>query len=206
MRITRSEIEQMDRIFRLNLINSIGGIKSANLVGSVNEDGITNLTIFSSATHIGSNPALIGIFMRPTEEVPRHTFENILSTGFYSLNSLQVSQISKGHQTSAKYPESVSEFEACDISEEWHEGFAAPFVKDSRIKVGLKLEEILDIKLNNTKLIIGSPELIIVQDGIMSNEGYIDHAHASIAAVGGLNTYYSVQKQAVLPYARPDQT
>jgi flavin reductase (DIM6/NTAB) family NADH-FMN oxidoreductase RutF len=57
---------------RLNLINSCTGYKSANLIATKSEDGAVNVAIFSSITHLGSNPALIGFIVRPTT-VPRNT-------------------------------------------------------------------------------------------------------------------------------------
>ena len=73
---TRLDIDQMEKIFRLNLINSCTGYKSANLIGTQSADGKTNLAVFSSITHLGSNPPLIGFVLRPTT-VPRDSYRNI---------------------------------------------------------------------------------------------------------------------------------
>ncbi len=56
---TTSNIESWERFYRANFINSLTGFKSVNLIGSVNEMGQTNLSIFSSIVHIGSNPPFI---------------------------------------------------------------------------------------------------------------------------------------------------
>ena len=56
--------KKLDRKYRLNLINSITGIKPANLVGSRSADGFDNVAIFSSLVHLGSNPAQLGLVMR----------------------------------------------------------------------------------------------------------------------------------------------
>ena len=63
---TYNDIEDMEKIFRLNLINSVTGFKSANLIGTTSKEGITNLAVFSSITHLGSNPPFIGFVLRPT--------------------------------------------------------------------------------------------------------------------------------------------
>ena len=47
------KIKGLEKIYRLNLINSCTGYKSANLIGSIDEEGKTNLAIFSSITHLG---------------------------------------------------------------------------------------------------------------------------------------------------------
>ena len=72
------EIQGMDRIKRLNLINSISGISPANLVGTISNDLTENLAIISSVVNIGSNPPLIGFILRPTKKTRRDTYENIL--------------------------------------------------------------------------------------------------------------------------------
>ena len=78
MNLTKTDLENASKVFRLNLINSITGIKPANLIGSISNSGQTNLAIFSSVIHLGSNPAYLGFIMRPIGDVPRHTYENIL--------------------------------------------------------------------------------------------------------------------------------
>ena len=82
-----SDFKNFSKVYRLNLINSVTGYKSANLIGSQSLDGKENLAIFSSVIHLGSNPALIGFILRPTT-VPRHTYSNIKSTGIFTLNAV----------------------------------------------------------------------------------------------------------------------
>ena len=55
MKLYRDDIINLDRFYRINLINSITGIKPANLVGTKNNIS-ENLAIFSSLVHNGSNP------------------------------------------------------------------------------------------------------------------------------------------------------
>ena len=110
----KSEIEELDKRFRTNLINSLSGLKSLNLCGTINEKVQTNLAIINSVVHVGANPALLGMVMRPTT-VPRHTLSNILSTRHYTLNHVHRDIFRNAHQTSANYEEEVSEFEACGL-------------------------------------------------------------------------------------------
>ncbi|MGB3607238.1 MAG: flavin oxidoreductase, partial [Psychroserpens sp.] len=81
--ISNEQLDTFHHIYRINLINSCSGYKSANLLGTKSEQGIENVAVFSSVTHIGSNPPLLGFICRPTT-VMRHTYENIKSTGFYT--------------------------------------------------------------------------------------------------------------------------
>ena len=58
------------------MINSITGYKSANMIGSRSNSGNENLAIFSSVTHLGSNPPLFLSFTLRPNTVPRHTYKN----------------------------------------------------------------------------------------------------------------------------------
>ncbi|MBM3186302.1 MAG: flavin oxidoreductase, partial [Bacteroidetes bacterium] len=73
--LDKADFQALSKVPRLNLINSCMGYKSANLIGSISKDGNYNLAVFSSITHLGSDPALLGFILRPTT-VPRHTYSN----------------------------------------------------------------------------------------------------------------------------------
>ena len=116
--ISRDDISQMEKIERLNLINSCTGYKSANLLATKSIDGKSNVAIFSSVTHLGSNPALIGFIMRPTT-VPRDTYKNIKETGYFTVNHITVDMIEDAHHTSANYDLGISEFDKTNLEEEY---------------------------------------------------------------------------------------
>ena len=111
MYLSKSDIEKMPRIQRLNTINSVTGIKPANLIGTRSEEGLSNLAIFSSVVHLGSNPALLGFFFRPQHQHPKDTYRNIRSTAYYTINQVPAAFIRNAHFTSAKFPPELSEFE-----------------------------------------------------------------------------------------------
>ena len=202
MHLTKFEIDGLDKVFRLNLINSITGIKPANLIGTQNTNGQTNLAIFSSVVHLGSNPPLLGMITRPVDEVPRHTYSNIKETGFYTINSVPDHLTEAAHFTSAKFNEEESEFDTCGFKPMYIDGFPAPFVEESAIKIGLKLIEEVPLKINGTILLIGEIVHLIADDNCISSEGYLNLQKMKIAGISGLNSYYSLQKISDYPYAR----
>src|SRR6056300_1557100 len=113
----KSELEGLSKIYRLNLINSVTGYKSAHLLGTASASGVDNLAVFSSVVHLGSNPALIGFILRPTT-VPRHSHANMKANGIFTLNAISKGQIEDAHHTSAKYPEDISEFDQTALKSE----------------------------------------------------------------------------------------
>ena len=202
MYISKQDLSNTSRIKRLNLINSITGIKPANLIGTISKEENSNLAIFSSVFHLGSNPALIGFVTRPDKKNRRHTLENILETNFYTINHIHSDFIKEAHQTSGKYDKNESEFEKCNLTEEYIQDFVAPFLKESKIKIGMKLEELIDINFNGTKLILGSIEHILIDKTALHEDGNINLESISDIGIGGLNNYYGLKKIAHYPYIR----
>ncbi len=203
MHLTKEDIQNTEKIKRLNIINSITGIKPANLIGTISNDGKTNLAIFSSVIHLGSNPALIGFILRPDREAGQHTFENIKENGVYTINHVHESFIEQAHYTSAKFGRDESEFDKCALTEEFIADHKAPFVKESTVKLGMKIVQTIPIELNGTVLIIGEVEHLIIPDTAMDDQGQIDLSKPNNVGISGLNTYYKLEKIAKFPYARP---
>jgi flavin reductase (DIM6/NTAB) family NADH-FMN oxidoreductase RutF len=204
MTYTKEQIEQLDRITRLKIINSVTGIKPANLIGSIDDSGNTNLAVFSSVVHLGSDPALLGFISRPQTTEVGHTYRNILENGYYTINHIHPEFIKNAHYTSAKFDEDISEFERCNLSEEYINNFKAPFVKESSFKIGLSFKEAIDIKINGTVLMIGNIEHLILPDAAIVNDD-IDLEVTNGVGISGLNSYYSLKKIDSYPYVRVNE-
>lgn len=199
---TGNQISEMEKHYRISLINGLAGYKSLNLLGTVNTDEDTNLCIISSAFHLGANPPLIGLIIRPERE-HNDTLKNIKSVGQYTLNNVLPDWYEKAHQTSASYPSGVSEFEVCGFKKVYADGFEAPFVAESTIRIGLELREIIDMKINGTTLVIGEVVRILADDALIGEDGTIDHVKAKTMTVAGLDSYFLPQPVGQLPYAKP---
>lgn len=202
MQYTKEEIQQMDRVKRLKLINSVSGVKPANLIGTMDDMGRTNLAIFSSVLHLGSEPAVLGFIVRPTGEVPRHTYENIMSNGLYTINHVHNSFIKRAHYTSAKFDKEVSEFSACNLQEEFLTDFKAPFVKESLLKMGMKFLEAIPLAVNGTILVIGEIQHLLVANEAFTKDDDIDLETIGGVGISGLNTYYDLGKKNRYPFVR----
>jgi flavin reductase (DIM6/NTAB) family NADH-FMN oxidoreductase RutF len=202
MHIHSNEIETLERFYRANLINSITGYKAANLIGTVNKKGISNVAIFSSVIHLGANPALIGFIQRPITE-QSHTYKNIIENGVYTINHIHPSFLKNAHYTSAKFEEGISEFNTCHLTESFIENFTAPFVQESSVKIGLQFVQEMPIELNKTTLIIGKiVHIIVQQDDLINIDGNIDLEKANSVSVAGLESYYTAKKTAHYGYAQ----
>tara|TARA_B100000475_G_scaffold201170_1_gene187807 strand:- start:2065 stop:2685 length:621 start_codon:yes stop_codon:yes gene_type:complete len=189
MHFDEEQIENLNKIYRINLINSCSGYKAANLIGTVSDKGDKNLAIFSSIVHLGSNPPLLGFFLRPTEIVPRHTYLNIKENSYYTINSVQEKFADKAHHTSAKYDRNISEFNVAEIESENINNFPAPFVKSSSIKIGMKFVEEIKINYNKSRLIVGKIVQLNVDENLLTEDGFINLNDAKIATISGCDGY-----------------
>ncbi len=198
------DLEGLEKYYKISLLNKISGLKSANLIGSKGEQGIANLAIFNSVVHIGANPPLLGFILRPVT-VERHTYSNIKENGYFTINQVTTSIHQKAHQTSAKFAKDVSEFQACGLTESYIDDFPVPFVAESKIKIGLLFQEEHLIKANDTRLMIGKIQKLILPDGVIQADGDIDLAALDSACIGGLDTYYGAERLAKYGYARANE-
>ena len=202
--ISFSIIQTWERFYRANFINCLTGFKSVNLVGTLHKNGQPNLGIFSSVVHIGSDPALIGYINRPVKAAP-HTLANIQSTGVYTINHIHSSFLEQAHQTSAKYPDGVSEFDEVGLTPEFLENIPAPFVKESKVKYALTLEEIIPIKLNDTFLVIGKVQQVCLEEHIVLPDGFLELDKVSSICSNGIDGYYSTRLINRYHYAKPGE-
>lgn len=199
---SESDLENLDRVFRINLINGVTGYKPANLIATHNSTA-SNLCIISSVLHLGSHPPLIGFLLRPAT-VPRHTYENIKENPYYTINHIPEAHIQQAHYTSVKFDKNVSEFEQCQFSEEYLHDFPCPFVRESQIKIGMKWTEEFIIKSNNTIFMVGKVQCIILPDSVLADTGHLDLNSVNDVCISGCDQYHTVQKIAQFPHAKKE--
>ena len=202
MHYTRDQINDLEKIKKINLINSCSGYKSANLIGSISKEGITNVAVFSSVTHLGSNPPTLGFILRPTT-VPRDTYKNILESGVFTINHIFEDIIEDAHHTSAKYKEEISEFDITALEDEYHNNCIAPFVKGSPVQMEMKFIEEYHIKSNNVIHILAEIKNLYVKDDILNQDGFLDLAKGKVAAINGLDAYAIANANTRFNYQRP---
>lgn len=200
--INAEDINNFEQRYRATLINSLGGFKSLVLIGTRNKEGKSNLAIFNSFFHLGANPPLFGIIIRP-DSAERHTLSNILETGVFTVNHVKEDFYKRAHQTSARYPSDVSEFDATQLTEENKPGIYAPFVKESSIQITASFRQKIDIEANGTVMIIGKINHITIPENCVSEDGFIDLEKAGTITCSGLDSYHTTKRLSRLSYAKP---
>lgn len=203
-RFEANDLQGMSKVPRLNLVNSCTGYKSANLIATQAKDGSTNLAVFSSITHLGSNPAMLGFILRPAT-VPRDTYKNIKETGFFTVNHIVEDWIAQAHHTSASYDFGISEFDTVGLEMHFHEGIDIPFVKGSPVQLYCKYLNEYAIHENDTLHIIASIETILVREELLHEDHWIQLDRGGVVAINGLDGYSRPSLIDRFAYARPNQ-
>ncbi len=202
---SQGDILEMDKPIRRNLINSLTGFKSLCLCGTCDYQGQTNLTLLSQVIHVGANPPLMGVLFRPNT-VPRHTLANIEATRLFTLNHVREDIYQKAHQTSASYPEEVSEFDAVGLTPTYSDLLQkVPYVAESHVKIGLQLKERHQLISNMTIFIVGEIIEIMLPDQAIGEDGFIDLETTGSLTVSGLDSYHRTERIARLRYPKPDR-
>ncbi len=189
---THQDILALERSYRINLMNGASGFRPAVLVGTVNEQGQTNLAMFNSCTHIGANPPLMGLLLRPPA-AKQDTRTNILSSGQFSINAVTQSIYRVAHETASKTWRGQSEFETCGFTPGYFKDFNAPYVDESPIRIGLDLVEVKNIECNGTTLVIGQVQHLQIADALLDDDGHLRPDQADMVSCCGLDTYYLPQ-------------
>ena len=197
-------ISSLDKIYRINLINSCSGFKSANLLGSISKDGKTNVAVFSSVTHLGSNPPTLGFILRPTT-VPRDTYKNIKDIGHFTINHIWEAILEDAHHTSAKYPDHISEFDRTNLEPEFKGQFKAPFVKNAPVQMSMKFIEEIYVPSNDVMLIVAQIQELYVKDELLHEDGLINLSKGNVVTINGLDTYAVPKFKKQLSYQRPKE-
>jgi len=202
---TFDEIQGLEKIYKINLINSCTGFKSANLLGSISEEGVPNVAVFSSVTHLGSKPPTLGFILRPTT-VPRDTYKNLKDLGYFTINHIHEDIIEDAHHTSANYPKEISEFDVTGLEEEYKGNFKAPFVKNAPVQMSMKFIEEIFVPSNSVMLIVAQIQELYVKDEILEKDGLINLSKGNVATINGLDTYAIPKFKKQLSYQRPKKT
>ncbi len=200
IQISGNDLNNLDKRYRTTLINSLAGIRQVALVGTMDTNRQSNLSIINSVIHLGAEPSLFGYISRP-HTVERHTLENILETKHYTFNFVTQHFIKNAHQTSARYPKNQSEFKECGFQEEIFENQFV-FVKEASVKIGMKFLEKITIKQNNTDLIIGEIQNVFIEPSRLEKDGFVNLENTLMNS--GLDTYYVPEKIGKLSYAKPN--
>ena len=106
------------------------------------------------------------------------------------------------HQSSARYAKDISEFDEVGLTPEYVDGIDAPFVAESRLKMGLKLVEKIDLTHNPTHFVIGEIIYVELDDSVIDEGGTIRIQDLGTVTASGLDLYHETALLDQLPYPK----
>lgn len=198
--IHSQQFSNLDKREFTTFFNSLSGAKPGYLIGSGEGDD-ENLAVFNSITHLGTNPPLLGFIQRPTT-VDRHTYQNILKYKHYSFNLITETFFEKAHQTSARYAKGTNEFKEVGLTAVHKKEMRCPFVAESPLHIALELFDDVEIKSNNTRLIVGKVLSVTKPKILDKAEGALNFQELKSVNISGLSDYYTLKKVKTLNYAK----
>ena len=149
-------------------------------------------------------PRSKNIILRPLT-VKRNSYSNFKETGFFTVNQVNKHIITQAHHTSASYAEGISEFSKTGLSESYIDGFQAPYVTESAIKIGCRYVNEYEIKENGCLLIIGAIEHIYLPEDALHEDGWVQLDKAETITAIGLDGYSLPSLLNRFAYAKPDE-
>nr|WP_028107912.1 flavin reductase [Ferrimonas futtsuensis] len=194
----------MTQRYRAQFVNSLSGYKSANLIGSISPQELTNLAIVSSLFHLGANPPLMGLILRP-HSAPRHSLENIQATGCFTINQVHKNIHRQAHQSSARYPREQSEFDAVGLTPRFGDRLIAPYVAESRLSMGMELVRVRHLEENDTLMISARVVEVWLDKAALADDGHLHLERLDTVAVSGLDHYHKGESLGRLAYAKTGQ-
>ena len=187
---------------RARFVNSLSGFKSATLIGTYDPEFGDNLSIVSSVVHLGSTPPMMGFVLRPPGK-DAHTYKNIIKTGICTFSHVNEDIVEQSHQTSARYPRDSSEFEEVGLTRRRINGWTAPCVEESRVRMGLNLID--DIELaNGCRFLTCEVNWFDVDSRGLCEDGYVDLNKLGGVSISGLDGYHNTAGLCRLAYAKRD--
>ena len=200
--INKNEINNLDSRKRAALINSLIGVKAANMIGTQDQQSVHNLSLISSLFHLGASPAMFGFVIRP-DSVARDTLNNLRMHPFLTINHVNSNIVKNAHQTSARYDSEVSEFDKCELESEYLNDHPAPFVKESKIKFSAKMLREIKIPENGTHILICEIIDVHLAPSTLGDDFFIDITKTDTVGVSGLDQYLDLKALGRLSYAKP---
>lgn len=201
-RLDRMLLAEMPARARAHFVNALSGVKGLHLLGTRSASGIENLAVFNSVIHVGASPALLGVLFRPLT-ARRDSYRNLTETQAFTLNLVTSDMVEAAHATSAKWAEDESEFEMTGLTPWYSDRFAAPYVAESPVRIGLRPVEEQHIRANDTRLLIGEVMEVWVPDGQPESDGWMRLDTLDIISVAGLDSYYQPSLIDRKSYAQP---
>lgn len=151
-------------------------------VGTRSLVGRDNLAPFSFFMGVSAEPPSLAISVsRARDGQRKHTSQNILDTGVFTVSAVELPDLDRMHATSADWPD--SEFEAVGVAAAPGAQVNAPWVATARAAMECRL--LHHAVIGTTDLIVGQIVGFHLDEAIRKNGGIDRDTFAAVARMGG---------------------
>ena len=175
---------------------------------TIDKEGNVNLSPFSFFNLFSSNPPIL-IFSparRVRDNSTKHTLDNVEEIKEVVINIVDYDMVQQVSLSSCDYPKGINEFLKAGFTEEKATMVKPPMVKESKIKLECRVNEIkpLGTEGGAGNLIICEVLCMHIDDDIIDENGKIDQAKLHHVARLGGDWYCKVDETNLFKVAKPN--
>lgn len=175
---------------------------------TIDKEGNVNLSPYSFFNLFSSNPPIV--VFSPARKVrdnsTKHTLQNVMEVPEVVINIVDYNMVEQMSLSSCEYPKAVDEFIKAGFTKEKATIVAPPMVKESKIKLECKVNQI--IPLGNEggagNLVIAEVLVMHLDESILNSEKQIDQSKMELVARLGGNWYTRVNEQSLFEVEKPN--
>lgn len=175
---------------------------------TINKAGQVNLSPFSFFNLFSSNPPVV-IFSparRVRDNTTKHTLQNVEEVSEVVINMVDYDMVQQTSLASCEYPLGTNEFVKAGFTEEKATLVAPPLVKEAKIKLECKVNEIkpLGTEGGAGNLVICEVLCMHIDDALLDDNQMIDQTRLSLVARLGGDWYCRVSPANLFAVAKPN--
>ena len=177
------------------------------LVGSLDENGISNLAPFSFFNAFGANPPIIGFSpaLSGRTGLPKDTLLNIKETKEFTVSIVNSSIVEQISLSSCEFDKNIDEFVKTGLTKYKSENIGAYGVQESNFIMECKLHDIISLGGNpgSGNLILGEVLQFHINKSILTDTNQVDpYKLDPIARNGG--SWYTEAKKGLFELKKPN--
>jgi flavin reductase (DIM6/NTAB) family NADH-FMN oxidoreductase RutF len=175
---------------------------------TIDKEGNVNLSPFSFFNLFSSNPPVV-VFSparRVRDNTTKHTLENVKEVPEVVINIVDYEMIRQMSLASCEYPKGVNEFVKSGFTEEKATLVTPPMVKESKIKLECKVNQVLPLGTEGGagNLIIAEIIMMHVDESVLNADNKIDQTKLDLVARLGGNWYTRANASTIFEIEKPN--
>lgn len=204
----RFELDQLKPSVRQYLLQTAIAPRPICFASTVDQQGRVNLSPFSFFNLFSSNPPIV-IFSpsrRVRDNSIKHTLENVREIPEVVINMVTYDMVQQQSLASGEFPKGVNEFIKAGFTEEAASMVRPPMVKESKIKLECRVQEIKELGTEGGagNLVICEVLCMHIDDQLLDADQIIDPRKLPLVARLGGDWYAVVNEQSLFQVPKPN--